>query len=159
MFGVFDARCLGADDGAVNTAAWLRQRDCDKPSARVKIARALRDRAPLTAAALGRGDLSYEKAAVIAAAVPRHLAEVFARSEAAIVEAAAQVTIRDTVKLMKAWRDIADDDRCAIAARARTRVLASHTAAQRARELEAYVSEAAARDRSPRLETSASRSA
>jgi spore maturation protein CgeB len=40
-------------------------------------------------------------------------------------------------------RDIDDDQRRAIADRARGRVLAAHTAAHRARELEGYVAEAA----------------
>jgi hypothetical protein len=108
--GVFDARCLAAGDGAVNTPAWLRQRDLQGAGRVVRTARALRDKTPAVAAALAAGEISYDKAALIAGAVPDHLADAFALSEAAIVEAATQLPMRDTAKLLASWRAIAEDD-------------------------------------------------
>jgi hypothetical protein len=109
VIGAFDARLLGAEDGMVNTAAWFRQRGVDDVSRRVKIAAGLRDRTPITAAAMRSGALTYDKAAVIAMAVPKNLADAFALSEQAIVDAAVQVDARDVKRLMGSWKAIAED--------------------------------------------------
>src|SRR3954462_665244 len=48
---------------------------------------------------------------------------------------------RDTAETLRHLRELPEDERRAIGARARERVLASHTAAHRAMELESYVVE------------------
>jgi spore maturation protein CgeB len=63
----------------------------------------------------------------------------------------------DASQVLACLRDIPDSERRAIADRARARVLASHTAAHRARELEGYVSEAAASGLRSRAATPVSR--
>jgi spore maturation protein CgeB len=56
----------------------------------------------------------------------------------------------DTEDVLRYLRDIGDEERRTIAARARRRVLASHTAADRARELEGHLDEARRRIRDSR---------
>ena len=46
---------------------------------------------------------------------------------------------RSTDEMVRALREVGDDERLRIGERARERVLAAHTAAHRARELEGYV--------------------
>src|SRR5262245_28269925 len=109
--GVWDAEMVWALDGATSGPAWLRAHaDIDGAAGLVKRARKLRDLAPLTAAALADGSLSFEKAAAIVAPVTNDLAPAFATSEAAIVEAAKDVTLQETKSLVGAWRAIAEND-------------------------------------------------
>jgi spore maturation protein CgeB len=65
-----------------------------------------------------------------------------------LLEPGAEVLLADdTEDVLRYLRDVGDAERQAIAARARRRVLASHTAAHRARELEELLDEARSRSR------------
>jgi Domain of unknown function (DUF222) len=111
LLGEWDARMLYAERGAVTGAAWLRAHTDMTDAGRVlKQARKLRQHAPATAQAVAEGSLSYEKALAIVAPVTHDLADAFTRSEAAIVEAAKQVTLEDTKRLAASWRAIAEND-------------------------------------------------
>lgn len=110
LLAAWDAQCGWADDKAVSAAQWLRAfGEIDNPTRAVKVARRLRDWAPITSAALAAGELSYTKAEVMMLAVTPELADEFARAEQTLVDTARVLTVRQTVTLMRRWRSIAQD--------------------------------------------------
>src|ERR687894_783743 len=56
---------------------------------------------------------------------------------------------RSSAEVLDILRETPEQERLALGARARERVLAAHTSAHRARELEGYVAELLARETSP----------
>src|SRR5690606_31274486 len=109
LLAAWDARRLWALDGSVNGPHWLRTHgEVDDATGRVRVARRLRDWCPRTAAALASGRLSATKAAIIARAPTALTAADFAGCEDILVETAIQLSVRQTVTLMREWKAVAD---------------------------------------------------
>jgi hypothetical protein len=101
VLAVADRDGIGAEDGAVSTGAWLGHAtlaDRAETSGRVKLARALEDDHPVTAAGLAAGDYSSAHAVVITRALgdlPGDLdPDVVVRAEKTMVEEAHHLTPR-----------------------------------------------------------------
>jgi len=110
LVGEADGRRLGRADGAVSTAAWLRQRLLTHPSTAartVELAGALRGPCTATGGALSAGQLSPDHARTIVAAMaslPPVGAGVRARAEEFLI---AQASVLDPVLLARAGRALA----------------------------------------------------
>ncbi|HEX6423717.1 MAG TPA: DUF222 domain-containing protein [Acidimicrobiales bacterium] len=110
---VFDARCVYADDGSRSAADWIATR-CRLPkrqvSGEVRLGRRLRAM-PVTAAALGAGDIGVAHARKLGAlcANPRTAAE-FGAGEAVLVGHARTMRFDDFERICDHWRDTVDPD-------------------------------------------------
>lgn len=108
----FDRRGAAAEEGALSTAAWLRERchlQHGTAADRVRVARAL-ERLPVTGAAFAAGDLSYAHARVLAGAPTPSTRAQYAEIEPVLVQAASQRTPREVQGLVDHWRAHAQAD-------------------------------------------------
>ncbi|MDP1795124.1 MAG: DUF222 domain-containing protein, partial [Acidimicrobiales bacterium] len=107
--GEFDAMGLWDVAGFTSTHAWLQRQGMHSPDAwdMVKLARKLR-RLPTTAAAWVDGVLSGGQVRIIAGLViDRHM-RLFAEHEAELVPTLSDLTLDETRRVMRYWRDMAD---------------------------------------------------
>jgi len=117
---VFDARHVYADDHAASSAAWLRSVCRLSPgdaASRVRSARRLRDQLPVTATALGAGDISWPHAKVVceqAGKVADRLgepgAQALSQAESVFVDAALGLHPADVGRVIRRWEHVIDAD-------------------------------------------------
>ncbi len=109
--GELDAAGGWALDGAGSLPAWLRDRGrmgSAAASAMAGTARVLRS-LPVTADAWHDGTLSGGQVAAVRRAVGRDHVDTFAAQETELVPGLVPLTVADTETVMRAWRDMADD--------------------------------------------------
>jgi hypothetical protein len=108
----WDRSMAWADDGCANATQWLNAwGEVDQGRRHLRVARNLDRHAPLTAAALAAGELSYAKASIMAAAIEPDLAESYALSEEVLVATAQQVTVPQVATLVRRWKQVAEAER------------------------------------------------
>lgn len=97
-------------DGARSGAAWLgAYGELESPARMLRVAHLLGTCAPVTAAALGAGDLSFAKAARLVGAISDGLEDAYTECEAVLVAAAKDLSLRQVTTLARRWKATATE--------------------------------------------------
>jgi hypothetical protein len=110
LLAAWDAQQAWTAEGAVSGTAWLRSfGELERPAKVLAVARRLSTCAPLTAAALATGELSYAKAAVLVGAITDGLEDAYTDCEDVLVAAAKDLPVRQVTTLARRWHATASD--------------------------------------------------
>jgi hypothetical protein len=112
VLAAFEQRGIYGHDGAVSASAWVEHRartSGGMARRRVKVARALQYLA-LVREAVSQGRLTFEHAALFAAAQVPATEAAMQRDEAALVAHAEELSVDAFARLIRRWRELADVD-------------------------------------------------
>jgi hypothetical protein len=112
FLGGFDAAGGAAEAGSTSTTAWVAAHGSMSRASAARLVGAARlaHHHPDTAKALEAGDVSVAHLEVAGTATrPAGYAELYARDEAVIVDAARDLPVDDFARVLRYWADLADD--------------------------------------------------